>query len=674
VTTDPFGASSSFPATVSQLRWARIRAAALATIPLVLFLVAALPRIWAPDLVPFGDRQAAYVLEARSRAPVSPATWYADPTVPTLALVEPFLSVLPSPIAAWVVVRGLLDALGVALLYLAARRVVGVTGGVMAALLYALSPTAWAASRDPAGPLGAPVAAAALLAAILLAARPTLLRAAIFGVLLGLLARGVPAGLVVVLIGAATLAVGRASWKVGGMTALGLVLAAGPALFAIQSGSAFRPISALDIVRAPGWLISGVAYAPFDGYAPGAVLLLDFDWWIAGLALLAMALAVVSRLANGHRRRDAAPVLLMTVLLFVTVCAAFPSGEPGRSGPRDGTSLLLTGGTLVVVLPGLAVTLALLLTARISGRFAVVRWLAPIPVLLLLAVGALTLGRTLMGIEQHPQTLPDPRQRHRTDVVVGDPVQDLGGVVGAATSLRQWTAMANAVREVTRRLESHEIVAASGSVSDPDHPIAVLLGDEIAVRYMAGAIVLPLAQEIAYVLLPGLDPSDHLVSPSSAQAIFTSSGGDTGARIVTIRPRTATDWLSRVQAIPDGRFADGSTLLGIDHVSRRDEAPVPVLSFRLYWRLRGAPEGTNVADQVVLESPWRATLATRSGMLPPRSHRRETEIVVKEYTLTTRGQEQGSVIEIGLRDSSGAVIPTASGAPSLRVTLRGVQE
>ena len=112
--------------TVAARRNARIRAAALATVPVILFVIAAVPRVWAPDLVPFASRQGALVASAHAQAAPSLLTIYTDVSLPPLALLGPLLRLLPAPIETWVVVRGLLDAVGVALLYLAARPIVGV--------------------------------------------------------------------------------------------------------------------------------------------------------------------------------------------------------------------------------------------------------------------------------------------------------------------------------------------------------------------------------------------------------------------------------------------------------------------------------------------------------------------------------------------------------------------
>jgi hypothetical protein len=224
------------------------------------------------------------------------------------------------------------------------------------------------------------------------------------------------------------------------------------------------------------------------------------------------------------------------------------------------------------------------------------------------------------------------------------------------------------VRDVTGRLQTDRVVSA------PRPQLAATLRDGVAIRQLNGATVLPLADETVYVSTPGFDPSGELARPSSTQAVFSASGADTGARILTLRPRAATDWLARVQTIPDGRFADGSTLLGIGSVRHQGQSAPGRLAFNLYWRLPGAPEGTRVAERMVVTGQDAMGAPRIAGMLPAMAERREDEIVVKGWGFFFRSQQRAYELEIGLRDASGAVIPTASGAPSLRVTLRGIRE
>jgi hypothetical protein len=146
--------------------------------------VAAVPRLWTPDLVPFGSRQAALVAEL---ATWPGASWWEVYTRPSTALAA-FASWLSggvvSSVTTWVVVRGLLDALTCAVLYLATRRQFGRGAAVLAALLYAVSPAAWAAARDPAGSVAPLWLVTCLLASVWLAERVTLVRAAAFGLVL----------------------------------------------------------------------------------------------------------------------------------------------------------------------------------------------------------------------------------------------------------------------------------------------------------------------------------------------------------------------------------------------------------------------------------------------------------------------------------------------------------
>jgi hypothetical protein len=168
--------------------------------------------------------------------------------VSALALAERVLGDTPQPVPAWVVVRGLLDAAGVALLYLAVRSLMGPLAGALTALLYAASPFAWELSRDPDSSLGPMLTAAALLAAVWLIRRPTLFRGAVFGVLLGLLARSLPFGLLVVPLGALVLAVGRAGWLVCGVAALALIASADGVLYSWGGIFAGGSLSVVDPV------------------------------------------------------------------------------------------------------------------------------------------------------------------------------------------------------------------------------------------------------------------------------------------------------------------------------------------------------------------------------------------------------------------------------------------
>src|SRR5205823_3321244 len=107
-----------------------------------------------------------------SRAGTAWLQSYADPTYPVAALADPMARDLPSPVGTWIVLRALLDSLGVAILYLATGRVLNRGAALLAALAYALNPALWAMARDPAGSFAGLVVAAGLLAAVRTIQRP----------------------------------------------------------------------------------------------------------------------------------------------------------------------------------------------------------------------------------------------------------------------------------------------------------------------------------------------------------------------------------------------------------------------------------------------------------------------------------------------------------------------
>ncbi|MCC7372133.1 MAG: hypothetical protein IT306_27200 [Chloroflexi bacterium] len=234
--------TGSLPLTATAVRNARLRAAGIALIPALLFLFAAAPRLLQPDLVPFGSTQARYVTAAENAGVVSGWQLVGDPSHSALAWTYALLAVQSSPVIGWVIVRGLLDALGVAFLYLSARPILGVRGAVALGLLSSVSPILWSASRDPAGSLSALLTALALWAGVALARRPTLVRGGLFGLALGLLMRADPFPWLPVAIGAVALGVGRASWRVGSLTALCMLLLAWPVVPAMRDATSLGSV------------------------------------------------------------------------------------------------------------------------------------------------------------------------------------------------------------------------------------------------------------------------------------------------------------------------------------------------------------------------------------------------------------------------------------------------
>ncbi|MFN8632502.1 MAG: hypothetical protein U0893_01520 [Chloroflexota bacterium] len=695
---------------MAQLRKARVRAVALAAVPFVLFLVALAPRVWQPDLVPFGDGQAAYVLNARSRLPVSWAAPYGDLSLPTLALFEPWLRVLPTPIVAWVVLRGLLDALGAALLYLAARPVVGVAGGIVAALLYAVSPTAWAAARDPAGPLGALVAAAALLGAVRLLERPTLLRGAAFGVLLGLLARSVPAGLVVVPLGAATLAAARASWRTGGVTALGLVLAAGPALFAQLQVLRYGRLSMLEPLWIAGHATQFTAYPLFMLFDP-LVNPFNTRLYELGISIPSAAHLVVNWIVTIVQR-----VLDPTLPLVVaSVVVAIMQARRGRRGTllaaiwgsiwllsmtwvqlgATAYSRLTTGEPQVfnwhiplVVLPPQALLLAIAMTARQP----VVRWYGRVGMAYLLVAAAVTMAMTARLDLKQDRTPNVFAHRDLDGVIVDGPVSPFYSTLALVPSLRDVTALADAIEEATGRAAADNVIVLDALTGQrwPRHLEAVV-GDGITIRTPLYAAMLPLERDLVFVSTAGdgltaLPLPAEFQRPSSAVAVFTSTGTDTGARLLTLRPRTLEDWLARVQTFPDGRFVNGATLLG----ARRDAWTASRVDFSLYWQVTAMPESASAPEtlpfgpsvRVALTSAQapvpnvpprpssvRETLSTQSP-LPVPSLLRSGEIIVQSFSFRIAAQAEGAgPLSVMVLDRQGLPIPTVAGPAELTVPL-----
>jgi hypothetical protein len=561
----------------------------------ILFVLAALPRVWAPDLVPFGARQAAYVDTALQQTPVSWLALYSDPTILPLAVVAPLLRDLPSPIAAWVVLRALIDAAGVALLYLAARPVVGSVGGILAALLYAASPMAWAAARDPAGPLGPVLMSAALLLAVRLAERPTLARGAVLGVSLGLLARSLPLGLLVVPLGAAALVLGRASWRVGGLTALGLALAAGPA-----------PFPRADVL------------------AGGSFSLTD-KLWTATLPPLSL-----------------------------------PSYEMLED--------IVSSSGAIVFLPALA----LALTVPTIARHRVVRWCSLICVLALLAIATHVTTSAIRLDGQAEWSRPAFATQSADPLLVGESAPWLVGTFPTDPSLREATALADAMRDGAGRAGAGEIVLLSAHLNRElrDFPYGVFL-DGVRTRSLGPNMVLPLERETVYLgsateVPRGFTPlALEARRPSSTVRVFTESGADTGARILTLRPRPAVDWLARVRTVADGRFADGSALLGIGREAQADGS----LDLALYWQLPVSADGWSLGTRVQVRLHDAPSVSPRGENLPSVEHRRGGELVVQTIRFTPGSWLTGPNLQVTVLDERGAPIRTAAGGVELVVPL-----
>jgi hypothetical protein len=156
--------------------------------------------------------------------------------------------------------------------------------------------------------------------------------------------------------------------------------------------------------------------------------------------------------------------------------------------------------------------------------------------------------------------------------------------VGLYATLRDWSALATAAGEVAARVEADEllVVTVRGSSVDP-RPLEALLGGRVRVREVP-RVVLPLEREAVYIVTSTPEsvvlPLSDLRTPSSETGVYTPDGTDTGVRLITVRPRSGADWLARARLVPDGQFADGSMLVGVDVVH---DGPI-ITRVRLYWQ------------------------------------------------------------------------------------------
>ena len=630
----------SLPLTVAARRNARLRAAAIATIPFLLVLIAVVPRLWEPDLVPFGARQAEYVSAASSRVPLSWAALYGDLTVTPLMLVQPLLRELPAPVVLWVMMRGLLDSLGVAFLFLAARPLVGVWGATLAALLYALNPTTWAAVRDPAGPLTAVFMAAALWVAVRLAQRPTLLRGAILGVVLGMLARSIEPGLLVVALGALTLALARASWKVGGLTALALVVTAGPAIL-VRPDLSIARVGSYVALALPGWLVHGVAYQLHDGQVEGTTFLLSSDT-VAVISVAGLLVASVGIIAAFARRLSPKVWLPILWLALCWLSAALSLKDALRR--TDGMPETMLAPLAVALVAPVALVVVLPMAAPL--RFA--RWWGLAGGLTMLAASGAMIGASAQGIARFASdggALSRVYTSDRSPPSFRDdwPKDTFGRTVsyGAITSLRDWMALANAVSETAARIDADEVLTVNATPMLEDRPLQALLGERLRVRHSEAAIILPLERESIILLARPQDSDLHVPTelrrPSSTTPVYAPGGVDTGVRLRTLRPRPAGDWIARAQVVQNGRFADGSTLLavGIERAAAQGEpGSVPGQKLvSLYWQLPAASL-TGPGAQIVAA----ALRGTPQTLDPPSTSirvadRRDGELTVVQFAV-----------------------------------------
>lgn len=614
-----------------------------------------MPRAWAPDLVPYGPIQAARIADAADR---SSAPWlraYLDPTLPLAALADAWLRDLPAPIAAWVVVRALLDSLGVALLYLAVSRVLNRGAALLAALSYAMSPAVWATARDPAGTLAGFAVAAGLLAAAWVVCRPTVARGFALGLMLALLVRLFPPGWGFVLAGALTLVLARASWLTGSVTALALLLGAGPALWTRPSAPA------ADLFGSAGqwmFMLGSSAWLPAGSVIVGSVMLANLIVPAAMLVLLLVLSGLDHALVGGWQASPRRLLLPIWGAGVLTAVVLFPATYPGESV------------VAVAMLPVLASVMALPIAT--SPR-APARWATGLAIVGLVAIGTSTIGLNLVAVERashEPAGVSLTGPAAEVPAFGGSAVGSLVGLRATLTenrSLRVWRALADTVQDAADRSRAAEVAV----LADDGHVVpmlaSLLRGSPAIRRLPSGISVLPLGRETLFLILPETPLPAELTRPSSVLAVVLPTGEDTGARLATLRARPSIDWLARAEPVQDARFTDGSAVVGVV----ADRGQPGSLRLTLIWELPAAADGRSVGQMARVTIRGSGTPVQQDLSLPSVDARRGGELVVQQAPgpLTVPPGPELSV-GVSLLDASGASIRTRDGAIEVTVLTR----
>ena len=242
----------------------------------------------------------------------------------------------------------------------------------------------------------------------------------------------------------------------------------------------------------------------------------------------------------------------------------------------------------------------------------------------------------------------------------------IGRPFGATPSLRETLSLANAVTEATGRTGAPEIVISRDNHSKitPTASQLPLTGDITQRSTPWGVVVLPLERETAYLvsadvgLMPAPAAPGDLSRPSSSQIVFTPAGADTGARIVTLRPRSSADWLARATVMPGGRFVDGSALVGV----KTTAAKTGQLDIAMYWELPAAADGRVLGERVEVAFGSSNAVPVLAN-LPAVEVRRGGELTVVSVALTVAGStERQSSIFVRLLDGRGGLVRTQGGA------------
>ncbi len=625
---------------------------------MLLVLVALVPRLWEPDLGPYGERQAGYLDSAARHGTDGIVAMVASPGAPLLAVLDVPRRTVHASLSSWVVARGIVDATAVLLLFVAVRPVAGVVGATGAGALLATSPVAIVASRDLAGPFAAPLMAAALLAGISLSRRPSMPNGLILGAVLGLLARsGVP-GLLVVGLGAVALALAGASGRVGIGTAALLVVLGGPAIVGslgeLASGSG-GPNSVLAGMDFPGSLLTGLAYRPQDGWPPGASFSVPPTTIALGAVVVVAAVAGSWHAVAAARRGER-----QTLLVAVWCLACGMAAVVGRVPPP--AALGGTDGALVAIVPLLAGLVALPNAARAP----VLRWsgLTALMVVFIAQVGMLgASGRAIVDAAGQGGVFSSAG---RPGASPGDALR-----LGTAASLREWQALAAITRDATARAGTDEVVLLPpSSLRDEQAMLSALVRDDVRLRMLPVSLVLPLERETVYLVSSeAISPRDgdwpvEFRRPASRTAVVSSAGVDTGARLVTLRPRPADDWLARTRPVREGRFGDGSRLVGASLTASHAGS----VAVRLFWEVPAASDGRSVGMHVRLAWGGDGATVAVEQPLPAVADRRAGEVTVVSATLPQPEAERSDApLVVWLVDASGRTIRTLAGAEALEL-------
>ena len=657
--------TAPLPRTAVELRRERARAALTATIPLLLFALVVVVRVWALDLVPFGARQAGALAAARDASAQAGigGRLSGSGLLSPLAVVYPLLGLLPSPPEAWIAARAVLDGAAGVLVYVTARSLAGTGVGVVVALVYGLSPWAWALSRDPAVASLPVLSAAAMLAATRAVRAPSPTWGILVGLLTGLQVRVDPIGGAILAAMIAALVVARVGGVVLGATVPGLALTAGPVLWAWLSPrpstgwpTVFAGPRGQDVtlpVRLVGDLVAGIGVdRRLVGVSdPFAALGALAPYILGGVAvLLAVGAWRVFELMRGGRREAVIPLAWAGIPVLVLLAVGTP----------------LRHELLSPLLPSLAV-LAALAGAPVGRWSTRVRPFAVALSAALAVLGGVTIAGLLWSataVDRMRAVVPYAEwaatRRLVADGADSDPMD------GPAASLRFWRAVADRVRDAVERTGQREVAVLGGTASGAAiSALTSLLGADVAVRPLArDSVVLPVEREAVYLLLPGQEAPPELAWPSARLGSVPLPPTDTAARIVTLRPRPVAHWLALHPGGKEIRFADGTVLLA----ARVRPGPTGERHAELVW-LTGPPAqtdtGSGAAHALVTERIQGSAAREHRAALPESPATRGPELVVQRVQLSLTDSGQPASVEVRLVSGAGRpIVPADDGGAS----------